>query len=171
MSRKMKYIEVKINDENAIVKMSFLATEIVRDYYEPILGKAQNEYMLEKFQSVRAIKEQLLSGYRYFFIAEESPNETPLGFFAVYNRKDALYLSKFYLYADKRNKGYGKKTLNFIKSLAEKENLGAIELNVNRKNYPSVAAYEKMGFALYREEKNDIGSGYYMDDFVYRLEI
>jgi hypothetical protein len=27
--------------------------------------------------------------------------------------------------------------------------------------------YEKLGFVRVRDEKNDIGHGYYMDDFVY----
>jgi len=30
--------------------------------------------------------------------------------------------------------------------------------------------YEKLGFKILRSEKNDIGQGYYMDDYVYRLE-
>ena len=45
-----------------------------------------------------------------------------------------------------------------------------IELNVNRFN-DAVRVYEKLGFRRIREEKNDIGHGYYMDDYVYSLEL
>ena len=45
-----------------------------------------------------------------------------------------------------------------------------MELNVNKHN-DTIRIYEKMGFRLLRSEKNDIGSGYYMDDYVYRLEL
>ena len=47
--------------------------------------------------------------------------------------------------------------------------MSAIELNVNRFN-PSIAVYEHLGMRRIRAEKNDIGSGYYMDDYVYRLD-
>ena len=32
-------------------------------------------------------------------------------------------------------------------------------------------AYERMGFVRVREEKNDIGAGFCMDDFVYRYDL
>ncbi len=44
-------------NESGIAEMSALATEIVREHYDPILGTAQNDYMLEKFQSVSALRE------------------------------------------------------------------------------------------------------------------
>ena len=30
--------------------------------------------------------------------------------------------------------------------------------------------YEKLGFTVAWEEKNDIGNGFYMDDYVYAIE-
>ena len=50
------------------------------------------------------------------------------------------------------------------------EGIPAIELNVNRDN-SAVRAYEKLGFQMIRTEKNDIGEGFFMDDFVFRLEL
>lgn len=43
-------------------------------------------------------------------------------------------------------------------------------LNVNKKN-PAAAVYRHMGFQLLREEKNDIGNGFYMDDYVFLYQI
>ena len=59
--------------------------------------------------------------------------------------------------------------LEFLKEKAKELGLNRIELNVNRNN-PSVAVYESLGFAVAREEKNDIGNGFYMDDYVYAIE-
>ena len=56
------------DDGDGILVMSRLATDILREHYDPILGKAQNDYMLEKFQSVEAINHQLASGYQYYFV-------------------------------------------------------------------------------------------------------
>jgi hypothetical protein len=60
--------------------------------------------------------------------------------------------------------------LGLIAGEAEKLGLSAIELNVNKGN-ESKYIYEKLGFQRIRAEKNDIGGGFFMDDYVYRLEL
>lgn len=155
------------NNEQEIKQMSEMATDILRDYYDPIIGKEQNDYMLKMFQSEEAIRNQLSHGYRYYFVRDD--NGKDLGFVAFYPRENALYLSKFYLYKDQRGKGYARSILEFLKAQAKELDLGRIELNVNRNN-DTRFIYEKLGFTVAREEKNDIGSGFYMDDYVYALE-
>ena len=59
--------------------------------------------------------------------------------------------------------------IDFVKNEAKAAGLNAIELNVNKNNI-SKYIYEHLGFRLIRDEKNDIGHGYFMDDYVYRLE-
>ena len=39
-------------------------------------------------------------------------------------------------------------------------------LNVNRHNESSIAFYEKIGFRKVYTEDNDIGNGYFMNDYV-----
>ena len=144
-----------------------MATAILRDYYDPIIGKEQNDYMLEMFQSEDAIREQVDHGYRYYFVRDEDGKD--LGFVAFYLRENALYLSKFYLYKDQRGKGYARTILEFLKTQAKELDRNRIELNVNRNN-DTRFIYEKLGFTVAWEEKNDIGNGFYMDDYVYALE-
>ena len=162
------YIEILLpGDDKEISEMSKMATAILRDYYDPIIGKAQNDYMLGLFQSEDAIRDQLSHSYRYYFVRE---NNTNLGFFAFYPREGALYLSKLYLYKDQRGKGYSWQILEMLKTQAKELDLNRIELNVN-KNNPTKYIYERLGFTVAREEKNDIGNGFYMDDYVYVLEL
>ncbi|MBR1732006.1 MAG: GNAT family N-acetyltransferase [Ruminococcus sp.] len=158
---------IKVKNDNDIKVMSDLATKIVREHYDPILGKAQNDYMLEKFQSPRAIKEQINGGYSYYFVRE---NGADIGFTAFYPRNNAMYISKLYLLKEERGKGYSHKMLDFVADKARGLGLSAIELNVNRFN-SSVDIYKKLGFEIIRQEKIDIGSGYYMDDYVCRLDL
>ena len=165
--KRLRCKEIRRGDEAGIEALSAMATQIVREYYDPLIGKAQNDYMLEKFQSPAAIRAQLLEGYRYFTVFEA---DRPIGFFGFYPRGGALYLSKFYLYKDDRGRGFARPILNFLADAAFEENLGAIELNVNRRN-PTVAIYEALGFERIRAECNDIGGGYFMDDYVYRLPL
>ena len=153
-------------DKEEINEMSGMATAIVRDYYDPIIGNDQNDYMLKMFQTPEAIAEQLEHGYRYYFVRENGKN---LGFVAFYPRENALYLSKLYLYKDERGKGYAREILEFLKTQARELGFNRIELNVNRNN-DTRFIYEKLGFTVAWEEKNDIGNGFYMDDYVYAIE-
>lgn len=164
---KLSFFPLDINDSDAIVRMSDMATSIVRDHYDAIIGKEQNDYMINLFQTPSAIRGQLEHGYRYFFAND---GEKDVGFMAFFPRGEAMYLSKLYLYKEERGKGYSRQMIDFVSEAARSEGLNAVELNVNRNN-SSVNIYEKLGFKVIREEKNDIGSGFYMDDYVYSLDV
>lgn len=163
----MGFMEILKGKDEDIKVLSDVATKIIKEYYDPIVGPVQNEYMIDKFQSVRGINEQLEKGYRYFLVQERKEN---IGFIAFYPRGDAMYLSKLYLKKEYRGKGYTRSMIGFVKEAAKKEGKSAIELNVNKNNI-SIVIYEKLGFVRIRDEKNDIGNGFFMDDYVYRLEL
>ena len=167
MTDSLNFTELFAGDKAGIERMSALASSIVKDYYDPIIGAAQNNYMIEKFQSAGSISNQLESGKRYFFVLE---NGADIGFMCFFPRNDAMYLSKLYLKKDARGKGYSRKMLEIISGEAKKLGLYAVELNVNKGNV-SKDIYEKLGFRRIRAEKIDIGGGFYMDDYVYRLEL
>lgn len=163
----MEFEELALKNENKVKEMSAMAVEIVREHFDPIIGAAQNDYMIKKFQTPNAIKEQLEHGYQYFFVKK---GVKKIGFLAFYPRGKAMYLSKFYLYKAERGHGYSRKMLDFVIENARAAELSSIELNVNRKN-SAIYAYEKLGFQVIRTEKNDIGAGFYMDDYVYCLKL
>ncbi len=163
----MKFVELFKDDDGGISEMSEMATSIVRNHFDPIIGKAQNDYMISLFQTKDAIKKQLSDGYRYYFVKDDNKD---LGFLAFYPKTDAMYLSKFYLYKSERGKKYARRMLNLVIEETKKAGMNGIELNVN-KNNPACRVYESLGFKIIRDEKNDIGNGFYMDDHIYRLEI
>ena len=163
----MTFEKLTAGDEAGVAEMSAMATAIVREHFDPIIGSAQNDYMIGLFQTPEAIREQLEHGYRYFFVREEGKN---IGFVAFYPRDGAMYLSKFYLYREERGKGYARPMMDFVIRYAREAGLPAVELNVNRNN-SAVKVYESLGFSVIREEKNDIGSGFFMDDYVFRLDL
>ena len=61
--------------------------------------------------------------------------------------------------------------LDFLIDYSKKRGYKSIYLNVNKYNYHSIEVYEHFGFVKIRDEKNDIGKGYYMDDYVYEYNI
>lgn len=167
ISRRLSFERLAQGDRDGIAALSRLATGILREHYDPIVGKAQNDYMLEKFQSVDAIVHQLESGYRYYVVRSAGRD---IGFFAFYPRGKAMYLSKLYLLKEERGRGYSRLMVDFVVAKAREASLDSVELNVNKRN-DAISVYERLGFKRVRSEKNDIGNGYYMDDYVYALNV
>lgn len=104
-----------------VQRMSSMATAIVREHFDPLIGTAQNDYMLNRFQTPEAVSQQLAQGYRYFFVRQ---GEKDLGFVAFYPRGEVMYLSKFYLYKDARGRGYARIMMDFVADAARAEGLG-----------------------------------------------
>lgn len=164
----LQFEQVTAENGPQITALSALATAIVREHFDPIIGKAQNDYMLQKFQTAEAIGRQLAQGYQYYVVHNQQCHA--VGFLAFYPRQQDLYLSKFYLQKDARGQGYARTMLQFVLEQAALVGKDKIVLNVNRNN-PVVQVYEHLGFVKTGEEKNDIGNGFFMDDFVFTYTI
>ena len=152
-----------VSNENQIVIIENLAREIWNEYFTPIIGKAQVDYMLEKFQSKKAITEQLENGYLYFLIIN---NNDPVGYIGVLLEEKKLFLSKFYITLAERGEGHGRKAIEFLEQLAIEKNLNKISLTVNRNNSATINIYKKLGFDNLGNAVKDIGNGFLMDDYI-----
>ena len=155
-------IILSASTESDFAQIETLAREIWEEHYTAIIGVAQVAYMLEKFQSVKAMHEQIKEGYEYFMIQD---TERLVGYLAFKEEAGGLFLSKVYVHASARGKGLGKAAIEFVKSEVDKRGLKQIRLTVNKYNHNSIAAYLKMGFEKTKELVMDIGEGYVMDDY------
>ncbi|WP_236778441.1 GNAT family N-acetyltransferase [Pseudalgibacter alginicilyticus] len=144
------------------IQIEALANTIWYEHYRPIIGENQVNYMLEKFQSVSAIKEQIDNGFEYFIVIFD---KKPVGYMAVKQEPEFLFLSKIYILNNHRGKNLGRKMLCFIEENAKNKNLKNIRLTVNINNTNSIKAYEKWGFQKSGTLVTDIGNGFVMDDF------
>jgi RimJ/RimL family protein N-acetyltransferase len=155
------FTEVIRQQQIAIIEV--LAREIWTEHYTPIIGRDQVEYMLGAFQSKDAISAQIeTEGYRYFLMEEEGAH---IGYMAVQSMRDELFLSKIYIKASWRGRGFGKRAIQFLENCAAGLHLRKISLTVNKNNIHSIKAYEKMGFKNLGPVIQDIGNGFIMDDF------
>jgi ribosomal protein S18 acetylase RimI-like enzyme len=151
-----------------IPELSVFAAGIVKEHFDPLIGAAQNDYMIARFQSPEALKDQFAHGYRYYWLLEDGEKA---GFTAFFPRDGKMYLSKFYIHRSFRGQHLARKLLDFVLQETEKEGLDKIFLNVNKDNADVIAIYRHFGFGLLRTEKNDIGGGFYMDDEVLELSL
>ena len=160
---------VAVTEEEQILMITKLAERIWQEHYELIIGKAQVDYMLERYQSVAAIHEQIeKDGYEYFLIT--CPGGTA-GYLSIHREEDALFLSKFYLSKEFRHRGFARKAMEFLEQCCRDKKLKYIWLTVNKNNGSSIAAYEGLGFLKTITQTVDIGSGFVMDDFIMEKKI
>ncbi|MFG6687807.1 GNAT family N-acetyltransferase [Mariniflexile sp. HNIBRBA6329] len=142
--------------------ISNLANTIWHEHYITIISLEQIEYMLDKFNSVQALKDQVHQGYSFFYITYET---TPVGYIGVKKEADYLFLSKLYVLKDYRGKKIGKAAMQHVFDLASFYQLKKVKLNVNKFNTNSILAYEKLGFVKTKPLVTEIGKGFIMDDY------
>ncbi len=168
--KKMQRIQlVEVKTEQQIKAAAELADEIWHEWFPSILSAEQIDYMVEKFQSERAMREQLESGYTYYLIRK---GISRIGYTAIRTDEGGLlFLSKLYIKKEHRGNGYAREVFAFLKDYCREHGLNAIWLTVNKHNDSSIAVYKKSGFRVIGEDVTDIGNGYVMDDYFFRIDI
>lgn len=148
-----------------------LAWKIFPATYQEILTPEQTEYMMEWMYSPANIAFQMQEqGHVYFLLYE---NEEPCGYVSVQQEGEGLFhLQKIYVLPSHQGEGYGellfRHALKYIKKVHPSP--CAMELNVNRNNR-AVHFYKRMGMSVDREGDFPIGNGFFMNDYIMRIEI
>jgi len=152
-----------------VANVARMAHEVWNEYYVPLIGQAQVDYMVAKFQSAAAMQSQIDSGYEYFQIQQSGEI---VGYAAI--RHDAaearVFISKLYLLAAHRKSGAGRQALELIERRARERGATHLWLTVNKGN-ASVRAYQRLGFRIVDAMVMDIGGGYVMDDYKMEREV
>lgn len=156
-------IEINIAASTAdLLLIEQLANTIWHEHYTPIIGLDQVEYMLDKYQSVESMKNQIKRGYSYYII---NYNSRSVGYLSFNKERNIIFLSKIYVLHSFRGKKIGKTAISFVESIAKEYGLSKIHLGVNKYNVKAIQTYEKLGFKKVGPSITDIGSGFIMDDF------
>jgi len=153
------------------VRVAELASEIWTEHFTPIIGPAQVEYMLERFQSAEAIAKQVAEeGYEYQLVYEAGEL---VGYFAlVFDDQDrSAQLSKLYAEGSRRGRGLGRSMVERIEDSCRYRGMHNLWLTVNKRNASAIAFYRRLGFAVADAVVTDIGGGFVMDDFVMRKAV
>jgi len=162
----LNFKKVEVNEIKILAK---LASEIWHEYWTVLLAPEQIDYMVEKFQSEKAIKRQYeIEKYTYYFLELDGRN---IGYFGISEKKDYLFLSKLYILKDYRHNGFGGNAFEKIKELAVEKMYNSIQLTVNKHNTNTLKAYDKWGFKIIDSVVTDIGGGFVMDDYIMEYKL
>lgn len=158
----------KATTEEDLHKIAELAEIIWHQHFTPIIGKEQVIYMVDKFQSFPALKEQLTSGYEYYRIFDQ---DDFCGYCGIHPENGKLFLSKLYLKKEARGRRLASQTFDFLKQLCRERGLSAIWLTCNKHNDNTLAVYRHLGFKTVDTQVADIGNGFVMDDYIMEVTI
>jgi len=163
-------VAIRHADLDDINTIGFLAQQIWPQAYGSILSARQLEYMLHLIYNPTALKDQMLKQHHTFLVAEL--DDEPVGFasFSKIDTSGVYKLHKLYVRTDIQGKGLGRALITAVLEEIRAREARALHLNVNRHN-KAKDFYEKFGFRVIREEDIDIGSGYFMNDYVMEMKL
>lgn len=168
MNIKMK----QVKNDNDINKIAEIAEKVWHSTFDELLEDGQVEYMLDKFQSEEAIKNQINgAGYIYYMILDEKDVIGYVGYVPHYKEDDEIFLSKIYILNEYQGKGISSKAIHFLIEEAKHLSLSKIWLTVNKYNTQAWQVYEHLGFKKIDSVVSDIGNGYVMDDYIMQLDL
>ena len=154
----------KAETDTQVREIADLAKVIWNEHFTPIIGKDQVDYMVEKFQSYPALKEQLSEGYEYYQIFSDGEF---CGYTGIHPGEDnRLFLSKLYLKKESRGHHLATGAFSFLKEICRERGYSAIWLTCNKHNDNSLGVYRHFGFEIIDTQEADIGGGFIMDDYI-----
>lgn len=162
----------KVETEKQIETLCAIAEKVWHLTYDSLLPEGQVDYMVEKFQSAPAVKEQIAnSNYRYYLLTGNGQAGGFVGFSPRYEGREEMFLSKVYLLPELRGHGAVRAVFSLVEEETKKEGLKKIRLTVNKGNSHAVDVYRHYGFQIVDQVETDIGSGYVMDDYIMVKEL
>jgi ribosomal protein S18 acetylase RimI-like enzyme len=156
----IEFIIAKNNTDLLMIEK--LANKIWHEHFVPIIGVAQVEYMLNKYQKVKNMQDQLKNGFLYYRIYYQTQ---AVGYMSFKKEKEGVFLSKIYVLSNFRGKKIGKSAISFVENRTREFGLSRISLTVNKDNRKTIEAYKKLGFKKTGSIVKDIGNGFIMDDY------
>lgn len=169
-------LTIRLANIEDIPAIQAMADVVFRKTYADILSPEQMEYMIDWMYSESSLQSQIGGEGRSFFIASNAG--VPCGYISV-DTEDPLpdgrklfHLQKIYVMPDSQGRGIGEFMFRHLVNFLKDNSYGGfrVELNVNRNN-PAVHFYEKMGMRCDRQGDFPIGKGFYMNDFIYVLDV
>jgi len=153
-----------ITQPQDIRQVAVLAAAIWPHCYGSILAPGQIEYMIAEMYSEKTVRAELQEGIVYRLLQVDG---VPSGFISYGPVEPGiLKVHKLYLLPKLHRRGLGRLMMDDAAAYGRAHGFKQLHLNVNRNNAPAIQFYRHYGFTVAEEKKQDIGHGYFMDDFI-----
>ena len=160
---------IKCESDSQLKEVAGLANIIWHEYFPFLLSEDQINYMVEKFQSYQAMKDQIQNqNYTYYQIHLD---DQLIGYMGLALESSSLFISKLYLRKEGRNQGISRLAFEKIKEIAKENQKEKLYLTCNKYNTHSLDVYDHWGFQRVDSVVTDIGKGYVMDDYILEYKL
>tara|TARA_B100000959_G_scaffold272824_1_gene322621 strand:- start:524 stop:1036 length:513 start_codon:yes stop_codon:yes gene_type:complete len=142
-----------------------IANTIWYEHYPGIITHEQIAYMLALDYSLETMTRDLATGVS---IDKLVVCGVMVGFaaYGATNKEGTMKLHKLYLLQAFHGQGLGSLLLTHVEDEARKAGFESITLNVNKHNHVALKTYQRNGYGQQESVLVDIGSGFFMDDYV-----
>lgn len=147
-----------------------LAERIFPCTYRGIITDEQIAYMMEWMYAPENIRRQMEEGHVYHIVLRDGD---PAGYVSVRpDGADCFHLEKIYVLPECQKTGCGSVLFRAAVDYVKRQHPSpcALELNVNRHN-PALGFYRRMVMRIHREGDFPIGKGFFMNDYIMRMEL
>jgi GNAT superfamily N-acetyltransferase len=152
---------LRLEEAEALVELAGL---VWRRHYPGIITEGQIEYMLAQRYKPGLVRQLLARGD--LWVAARAGGDL-VGFAHGHPLAEGDYkLDKLYVHPDWQRHGIGGRLIAEVVRHAQEHACTRLALRVNRQNHNAIQAYLKHGFQVADLVVEDIGNGYYMDDYV-----
>ncbi len=164
-------IQLRLLAKEELILVQGIANATWPSTFAGILSLEQIDYMLNWMYDLQLLESQVVQGHG-FLVAEEDGKAIGFAGYELNHLAGNLSkLHKLYLLPSSQGKGVGKTLLLEVAKRAREAGQKRLVLNVNKYNKKAIDFYRALGFVTIRQEVNDIGQGYVMDDDVMELAL
>ena len=143
-----------------------IADEVWPKTFSPILPPEQIPYMMNMMYAPEVMERELASGYRFAALLVDGVPSGYVSWSPYPARPATAKLHKVYLLTTCHGRGFGRMMLDYVTDVCRRAGFLRLRLNVNKHNERAISVYLKNGFEVVESVKNDIGGGFFMDDYV-----
>ena len=162
----------KITDQAQLKIVEELAWKIFPKTYEGLIPAEQISYMMRMMYDDAVLREEIAGGINYAVIYDGA---SPVGYISWHLTDHAgskiMRLEKLYLDFACHGRSIGNMGIRYVIDEAKRTDASFISLNVHKRNFRAQKAYRRAGFYCWYSEKEDVGNGFFKDDYVMRYDV
>lgn len=162
----MRFDVMPVATEKQIIEIEKAANQVWHNYYKDIYSEEQIDYMLQKYHSREALKQQMAEKYVYYMLLSDGDFA---GYLCFKMFSDHVLISRLYIKAEYRRQGLAKKVLAIFDNISHNEEFRQIKklkTYIERNNTFALNVYEHLGFKIVKSVDTDIGNGFFCEDYL-----
>lgn len=161
-----------VSDPSELKTVQDLAWKIFPATYADLIPAEQIPYMMRLMYDDSVLRREFADGMKFAVIWNGA---SPIGYVSWHMAEldgcPFMRLEKLYLDFAWHGRSIGNMGINHVLDAARNAGASFVTLNVNKGNLRAQKAYCRAGFYRWRSEKEELGNGFFKDDYIMRCDL